>query len=621
MAANDNVRVLYKDGLILGADELSDDQSYFRAALERRRLASEMFGIAFGLELEQQGELVRLNPGIAWDGNGKAIVVRLPEDISGKLVGKPDGDYAVFISFVENGDSNKNRYSFCGTAMDPRIEEAYRIEVSAPPPAPLPEGMHGGSRRAPQSALPAPNEPDKSRILLGIVQLAVQADGSQKFTLLPTTPRVPSEAQVLPASADRAEYAGTVTSALIHPRHWTGAGKVSQIGAGVAIELDADSGVHFYQPSVLHRALYISGEPKSFKLSTDGNALALDVCPPASAAPTPILTADESKLVAQGNLEVKKDLTVEKEATVQGLLTAAGGLSAGGTTTLGKLKTTDDLDVGGKLSVTSSASLKAGLECTGATSLAKGTDPGTGLPYELTVEGTAHFKKIVTFDAGANGLAFNNLSCTTLVVSGTTSMGGALTCGSDIVVNGAGSLKVNAAGGLLVAGAAGAQITGTGGLQVNATAGLQVIGPASVSGKTTLDDVLTVSQPIVARGGVVIEVNVPAGAAVGMAVIPAGTITAGRTDVSLAPAAAASTQVLGILTAISGTQALAIVSGFAQALVPAGTNAGDWLASGGAAAGGLASLGGVAPAPGTGLAKALTSTIAASLAPVLVCLG
>jgi len=617
MAANDNVRVLYKDGLILGADELSDDQSYFRAALERRRLASEMFGIAFGLELEQQGELVRLNPGIAWDGNGKAIVVRLPEDISGKLVGKPDGDYAVFISFVENGDSNKNRYSFCGTAMDPRIEEAYRIEVSAPPPAPLPEGMHGGSRRAPQSALPAPNEPDKSRILLGIVQLAVQADGSQKFTLLPTTPRVPSEAQVLPASADRAEYAGTVTSALIHPRHWTGAGKVSQIGAGVAIELDADSGVHFYQPSVQHRALYLSGEPKSFKLSTDGNALALDVCPPASAAPTPILTADESKLVAQGNLEVKKDLTVEKEATVQGLLTAAGGLSAGGTTTLGKLKTTDDLDVGGKLSVTSSASLKAGLECTGATSLAKGTDPGTGLPYELTVEGTAHFKKIVTFDAGANGLAFNNLSCTTLVVSGTTSMGGALTCGSDIVVNGAGSLKVNAAGGLLVAGAAGAQIAGTGGLQVS--------GPASVSGKTTLDDVLTVSQPIVARGGVVIEVNVPAGAAVGMAVIPAGTITAGRTDVSLAPAAAASTQVLGILTAISGTQALAIVSGFAQALVPAGTKAGNWLASGGAAAGGLASLAaGPTPGAGTGLAKALVDAPLSgppTLLPVLVCLG
>src|SRR5262245_55565772 len=142
MAANDNVRVLYKDGLILGADELSDDQAYFRAAIERRSLAGSLYGIAFGLELSQAkaGGPVRLSPGVAWDGDGKAIVVRLPEDVSSRLAGNQDGSYAIYLSFVEKGNGNKTGYSFCGAAMDPRIEEGYRIEVVSPPPAPLADG-------------------------------------------------------------------------------------------------------------------------------------------------------------------------------------------------------------------------------------------------------------------------------------------------------------------------------------------------------------------------------------------------------------------------------------------------------------------------------------------------
>ena len=51
MASDDNVRTIYRDGLLLGKDELEDDQNYFRAALERRSLARDMYGIAWGLEL------------------------------------------------------------------------------------------------------------------------------------------------------------------------------------------------------------------------------------------------------------------------------------------------------------------------------------------------------------------------------------------------------------------------------------------------------------------------------------------------------------------------------------------------------------------------------------------
>ena len=52
MATRDTARVLYRDGQRLGASDLSDDQAYFRGALERRALARDMFGIAFGLKLE-----------------------------------------------------------------------------------------------------------------------------------------------------------------------------------------------------------------------------------------------------------------------------------------------------------------------------------------------------------------------------------------------------------------------------------------------------------------------------------------------------------------------------------------------------------------------------------------
>src|SRR5882757_599583 len=96
----DNVRALYRDGLILGADELAGDQSYFRAALERRSLARDMFGIAWGLELVQQPGGIFVMPGVAYGGDGKVMVLRQARELHSQLASLPTtpASVAVYLS-------------------------------------------------------------------------------------------------------------------------------------------------------------------------------------------------------------------------------------------------------------------------------------------------------------------------------------------------------------------------------------------------------------------------------------------------------------------------------------------------------------------------------------------
>ena len=181
MATADNVRVRYEDGLILGAAQLSGDQTYFRAALERRSLSRDMFGIGWGLELTVDtaapgaptSAVVWVEPGIAYGGDGKAIVVRDRTEISSTLNDKRKtnpgvSSWAVYLVFQESDQNGKQAYQFCGQAMDPIKAETFRIDV-APLGGPIGTEQREGARLAPQSALAGPSDPRQDRIQLGVV--------------------------------------------------------------------------------------------------------------------------------------------------------------------------------------------------------------------------------------------------------------------------------------------------------------------------------------------------------------------------------------------------------------------------------------------------------------------
>lgn len=436
MANNDNVRVLYKDGLILGADELSDDQSYFRAALERRSLAGTPQGIAYGLALTQTDGRVGLTPGVAWDGNGKTVVVRQQVDVSGLLSSEQDGRYAVFLVFVEKNAASTAGHVFCGAPMDPRVEEGYRIEVTSDVPLDPGPGYRGPSRRAAQSSLPAPSDRDAGRILLGIVKVQSAANGGKALELSLGKSRIPKVDLRSPPIAERAEYAGTATAALIHPRHWTESGQAGATRVEVALELDPDHGVHVHQPAIHHSEVHFTGSDASFKLSVDKTALVLAHADP----PAELLKATKDSIEILTDLKLAKSVEVTGPATFQGSVEVKGSLKISGTTIF-EAVTTGDATVNGTLSAKGAAKFDDALSVAGDVTLA-------GAGKKLTVESQAEFKQPVIFSGGIAGVNFGALSCASLDVAGNASVVGNLKitdafASSPIVAHGGIAIQAN----------------------------------------------------------------------------------------------------------------------------------------------------------------------------------
>ncbi|HET7540940.1 MAG TPA: hypothetical protein VFK05_13750 [Polyangiaceae bacterium] len=278
MATADNVRTQYEDGLVLGASQLIADQTYMRASFERRSLTRDLFGIVWGLELvietapagATQSALVRVTPGVAYGGDGKAIVLRDPSEVSSLLKGKDKGtSWAVYAVYQESSVRGQSGFSFCGQAMDPHVTESAALVIERFL-SPLGEGERSGARIEPESALGGTTQPTLSRVLLGVVELDQQ---SQPFLhRVAGTVRIPdvtpttSELEATKAPLDQSEFAGLVGSAIAHPRAW----EESLTGTLVpAITLEPAGGVHVRQKTVLDDDAHAKG-----LLVVEGNLVA-----------------------------------------------------------------------------------------------------------------------------------------------------------------------------------------------------------------------------------------------------------------------------------------------------------------------------------------------------------
>ena len=129
----------------LEAADLTAVVDYSRAQLARTQLGAHRWGIALGLDLREvpgPGNTldVFVQPGYAWDGFGRAIVVPEPHRIAGALFAAIDGEFVpgnpprlveVWIGYTETATKGpRPGFEECeGGPSFARVLESYRVEV------------------------------------------------------------------------------------------------------------------------------------------------------------------------------------------------------------------------------------------------------------------------------------------------------------------------------------------------------------------------------------------------------------------------------------------------------------------------------------------------------------
>lgn len=130
-------RPAFFEGQYLGADDLTLLVRYVRGATARQTLGHHTWGIVFGLELVEveatDGTLeLHVQPGVAFDGFGRAIVVtartRLEVDL---FTGAPSGEFPVWIRYAESTQQGVRRgFEVCSTDdVFSRVEEAFELAI------------------------------------------------------------------------------------------------------------------------------------------------------------------------------------------------------------------------------------------------------------------------------------------------------------------------------------------------------------------------------------------------------------------------------------------------------------------------------------------------------------
>ncbi len=71
-------RVNYFDGQLLGASDFADEQDYFRGKMRLQNRAHYGAGVVEGLEVEADGDGLRVMPGLAYDCLGRELIVDEP---------------------------------------------------------------------------------------------------------------------------------------------------------------------------------------------------------------------------------------------------------------------------------------------------------------------------------------------------------------------------------------------------------------------------------------------------------------------------------------------------------------------------------------------------------------
>src|SRR3954470_8867797 len=135
---NTAARPRFFEGQYIGADDLEAIVAYNRTRLAEHLLGGHVWGIAAGLELVEReapggGTEVWLQPGYAWDGYSRAIVVTTAQPLSlDQLRGKPTGAWFVWLSFRETEkDATRPSYGVCeGEDAFRRVAEGFEIVIS-----------------------------------------------------------------------------------------------------------------------------------------------------------------------------------------------------------------------------------------------------------------------------------------------------------------------------------------------------------------------------------------------------------------------------------------------------------------------------------------------------------
>jgi len=130
-------RPTYTTGQYIGAADLNATVDYNRDEVERLALSGRTWGIATGLGLIERtspaGDVqMFIEPGIAWDGYGRPVVVLAPASVTPDLFARlPSGTQTLWLRYNSAGaHAVAPGFQTCG-AGDPftRISETYAIEA------------------------------------------------------------------------------------------------------------------------------------------------------------------------------------------------------------------------------------------------------------------------------------------------------------------------------------------------------------------------------------------------------------------------------------------------------------------------------------------------------------
>lgn len=178
-------RPTFSNGQYIGADDLNDAVDYARDQTQRLAVASRDWGIATGLALVERQTTtgavqMYIEPGVAWDGYGRAVVVINPAPVTPNLfAGAASGNQTVWLRYsADDTQAIEPGFMTCG-AGDPttRVVETYAIEVGSPTISQRTDGISiAGTQVA-----------DPRDMLIAVDQTApVVLDGAAPHQMFPT---------------------------------------------------------------------------------------------------------------------------------------------------------------------------------------------------------------------------------------------------------------------------------------------------------------------------------------------------------------------------------------------------------------------------------------------------
>jgi hypothetical protein len=149
VSTNQTQRPQYFENQYLGADDLTAAVDYARLQQARHALGAHTWGIATGLQLIEKssssggGIDLFIQPGFAWDGFGRAVVVLAPYKLSTEKFksfvydaaqdgGNPEGRLVeVWLRYVESATrAPAEGFEVCGSAENfSRVDEFFQVEV------------------------------------------------------------------------------------------------------------------------------------------------------------------------------------------------------------------------------------------------------------------------------------------------------------------------------------------------------------------------------------------------------------------------------------------------------------------------------------------------------------